>query len=59
MRVPPDLLCFEELLRCCGVRERFHANDFVKLTMDLSVELNGSCANRKQLDLAIGMLQLL
>lgn len=36
------------------MQETFHADDFVRLTFDLSAQLDGREANSKQLDLAVG-----
>ena len=52
--IPQESLCFDALFKCCGVRETFDAQDFIKLTQDLSSKLQSCIGNSKQIDLAIG-----
>jgi len=56
--IPPESLCFETLFKCCGVRDIFDPEDYVKLTNDLNTKLQGNIATSKQIDLAIGELIL-
>ena len=51
--VPNELLCFDNLLKVCGVREKFSPFDFVRLSSSLSNRLCGQAATPKQIDLVV------
>ena len=51
--VPDQMICYESLLKSCGVRDSFSGEDFVKLLWSLSRQLQGNACDPKQLDLAI------
>jgi len=57
--VPQELVCFKSLMEHCGVRDKFSADDFVKVLSGLASSLDGASASTKQLDLAIGIAKLL
>ena len=51
--VPNQMLCFNDLLTACGVRDSFGVEDYVKLLSSLSLQLGGKPCSAKQLDLAV------
>ena len=51
--VPDSMICYETLLKACGVRDTFSGEDFVRLLWSLSDQLGGSSCGSRQLDLAI------
>ena len=51
--VPNQMLCFNNILKACGVRDSFGVQDYVRLLSSLSSQLGGASCNTKQLDLAV------
>uniref|UniRef100_A0A7S3QAL4 Uncharacterized protein n=1 Tax=Chaetoceros debilis TaxID=122233 RepID=A0A7S3QAL4_9STRA len=51
--VPDQMLCYENLLKACGVRDSFSGEDYMLLLSTLTSKLQGDLCNTKQLDLAI------
>jgi len=51
--VPDNMLCYENLLANCGIRESFNGNDFANLLLSLSKELQNRACDSKQLDLTV------
>lgn len=51
--VPEQMICYDNLLKFCGVRESFSSEDYIMLLSSLANQLQGNACNPKQLDLAI------
>ncbi|GMH69495.1 hypothetical protein TrRE_jg392, partial [Triparma retinervis] len=57
--VPPELECFEPMLKFFGVRAEFTGEDFVTVNRDLWASKEGSALTHGELDLVIGTSKLL
>jgi len=58
-QVPAELLCFDELLKAFGVRERFSANDYAVVLKELYEGGEGIKLVGDDLELAIGFSKML
>ena len=51
--VPDQMICYENLLKYCGIRQSFSGEDYIRLLSSLTSQLGGIPCDSKQLDLAI------
>jgi hypothetical protein len=51
--VPEEICCFDTLLNNCGVKDKFCADDFVSLSMQMKKQVGNHAASQKQIDMMV------